>query len=254
MLEQIKPVIILAAVLSLATVAHADCDHSRTLTTSPIDGAGVNVVRIDASAGSLDVVGTATGSIRAGGKACGSTPSRLDGIELTSERRGDEVLIRVDIDSARGLFFTRTYAYLDLKVELPEGMEVEIDDGSGEINVSGVGPLDIDDGSGSITVRDSGTTRIDDGSGSIELVDITGDVSIEDGSGEIEIERVSGNVRIDDGSGSMEIVGIGGDVIIEDDGSGSIRVTDVKGDLRVGDHGSGGISFDRIDGKVSVRD
>lgn len=254
MFKPAKTILIATATIALAVSAHADCEHSRKLAIAPIDAANVKLVRIDASAGSLEVLGSATRSIGAGGEACASTSSRLDGIELTSERRGDEVLIRVDIDSARGLFFSRTYAYLDLKVELPEGMAVEIDDGSGEIDVTNVGELDIDDGSGSITVTRSGPTRIDDGSGSIALTDIAGDVSIEDGSGEIEIDGVTGNVRIDDGSGSVEITNVGSDVIIEDDGSGSIRVTDVKGDLRVGDHGSGGLSFDRIDGKVSVRD
>lgn len=254
MFRPMKTLMLVSATIYFAAAAWADCDHSRTMTVPPIDAAGVKIVRIDASAGSLDVIGMPTRTITAGGKACASTSSRLEGIELTSERRGDQVLIRVDIESRSGLFFRRTYAYLDLKVEVPSGMAVEIDDGSGDINVSGVGTLDIDDGSGSISVRHSGTTTIDDGSGGIHIRNITGNVSIEDGSGEIDVREVSGTVRIDDGSGSIEISNVGGDVIIEDDGSGSIRVTDVRGDLRVGDHGSGGLSFDRIDGKVSVRD
>lgn len=252
--KQVKIWMVAGATIFAAASAMADCNHSRKLAISPIDASGVKIVRIDASAGSLEVVGSATHTIRAGGKACASTTSRLEGIELTADRRGDEVLIRVEIESTHGSFFRRSYASLDLQVELPLGMNVEIEDGSGGIEISGVGALDIDDGSGPITVKDSGAVRIDDGSGGIHLMNIRGDVSIEDGSGEIVVRNVAGSVRVDDGSGSLEISGAGGDVIIVDDGSGSIRVTDIRGDLRVGDHGSGGLSFDRIDGKVSVRD
>lgn len=248
--------IIIAAVsmLAIAAPAFANCDHSRDLTISPIDAAGIQRVSIDASAGSLEVNGGATSTIRAGGRACASTEARLDGIELRSERRGDTLVIRVVIDEARGIFFRRTYASLDLKVELPSTMAVDIEDGSGSIEVRDVGDLDIDDGSGSITVHNAGNTRIDDGSGSIDVAEIRGNLEIEDGSGEIDVRSVAGTVRVDDGSGSIDITRIDQDVIIEDDGSGSIRITDVKGDLRVGDHGSGGLSFDRIEGKVSVRD
>lgn len=254
MLKQITFSILTIGFLATAVPALGDCSHSKKLAISPISSDGINRVRIDAAAGSLQVVGGATSVIRAGGEACASSASRLDGIRLLSERRGDQIEIRVEIDSARGLFFRNTHASLDLEVELPQGMSVEIDDGSGSIDVRGVGSLDIEDGSGSITVRNCGPTRIDDGSGSIDVADIQGDLWIEDGSGEIDVRDISGTVRIDDGSGSVDITRVGGDVIIVDDGSGSIRITDVRGDLRVGDHGSGGLSFDRIDGRVSVRD
>lgn len=231
-----------------------DCSHTRDLNITPVDAAGIEQVRIDAAAGSLEVIGVETDSIRAGGKACASSASRLDGIELRSRHVGNVLEIEVKIESAGGFFFRRTYAQLDLKVELPKGMSVEIDDGSGSIEVRDVGDLDIDDGSGSIEVTNAGNTRIDDGSGSIDINGLRGDLEIEDGSGRIDVRDVAGTVRVDDGSGSVEITRVGGSVIIVDDGSGSIRVTEVKGDLRVGDHGSGGLSFDRIDGSVSVKD
>ena len=244
----------MATLILAAGSASADCDHSRNISVEPVDASGIRLVRIDASSGFLHVTGTETESVRVHGEACASSQSRLDGIELFSELRGDTLEIRVEIDSARGFFFRRSHASLDLEVELPEGMAVEIEDGSGEIEVRDVGDLEIEDGSGSITVIGCGNTRIDDGSGSIDVRDLRGNLEIEDGSGRIDIEDVAGTVRIDDGSGSIDITRVGGSVVIEDDGSGSIRITKVDGDLRVGDHGSGGLSFDEIGGSVSVRD
>lgn len=240
---------------SVALVASAeDCRHTRTLEVKPLDASGVQRVVIDAAAGGLDVRGGASSIVRARGKACASSAVRLDHIELEVVRRGDEIRITAETSHSSSSLFRRSYATLDLSIELPSGIEVEIDDGSGSIEVSDVGALTIDDGSGSIVVRNAGTTRIDDGSGDIELRLIRGDVEIEDGSGEIVVAGVSGTVRIDDGSGRVEITDVGGHVIVDDDGSGSIRVTDVRGDLRVADHGSGGISYDRVGGKVTIRD
>ncbi len=55
--------------IATATVAYGDCDHSRKLAISPADAAGVRLVRIDASAGSLEVIGSSTQTtISAGGR------------------------------------------------------------------------------------------------------------------------------------------------------------------------------------------
>ena len=90
--------------------------------------------------------------------------------------------------------------------------DVEIDDGSGSISISGVASVVIDDGSGSITVTDA-----------------SGDVEIEDGSGSITIEKVGGGVRIDDGSGGIDVSDVELDLVIVDDGSGDLDTSDVRG-------------------------
>ena len=76
--------------------------------------------------------------------------------------------------------------------------------------------LDIDDGSGNIEIRNtSGELDITDGSGSIVLDHIEGDVDIDDGSGSIEVMEIEGSVVVDDGSGSININGVVNNVTIE---------------------------------------
>ncbi|MEM7202516.1 MAG: hypothetical protein AAF628_19750 [Planctomycetota bacterium] len=105
---------------------------------------------------------------------------------------------------------------LDLTVELPGSL-----------------PVEIEDSSGSIVVRDVGAVAVADGSGSVEILGVAGDVRVTDGSGSISIDEV------------------GGSVFIESDGSGSIDVTDVDGDLVVGPDGSGSFNFTRVRGQVT---
>jgi hypothetical protein len=254
MSRQILMTLIITLGIAIPATAASDCRYRAQRSITPVDPAGIQKVVVIARAGSLHVRGSETGLIRAGGEACASTASRLDDVVLRSQRRGSDLVIRVEIPRSSGLF-GRSYASLDLEVELPRGFDVEIDDTSGSMDVRDLGRVSIEDGSGSIVVRSVESVSIVDGSGSIDVRDVRGDVTIRDGSGGIEVSRVGGTVRIiEDGSGGIVIRDVDGDVIIDEDGSGSIRVTDVKGDLRVGPHGSGGISYDRIGGTISVRE
>jgi DUF4097 and DUF4098 domain-containing protein YvlB len=120
---------------------------------------------------------------------------------------------------------------INLTVRVPKDMDVEVDDGSGEVKITQIdGNIQIDDGSGEITVHDiRGDVDIDDGSGTVDVRDVTGSVTVDDGSGTIEVADIGGNVKVSDGSGSIYIDRVGGDVIIKDDGSGSLKIQNVKG-------------------------
>lgn len=120
---------------------------------------------------------------------------------------------------------------INLTVKVPKNMDMEIDDGSGEVRIEQIdGNLQIDDGSGEITIRDiQGDVDIDDGSGTVDIRDVTGNVTVDDGSGTIKVNDIGENVKVSDGSGSIYIDGVGGDVIIKDDGSGSVNIQNVKG-------------------------
>lgn len=265
---------LLLATLAVATLACQvviadNCDHfaSRDAT---LEAAGATRVVIDTGAGSLDVRGVAGSSeLRARGTACASRASVLDDIRLVAERRGDTLHIETRFPVLRS-----GTARLDLEVEIPDGIAVEIDDGSGSLTVRGVASLDLRDGSGAIEVSDvRGGVTIEDGSGGIEVLGVGGDLSIEDGSGAIDVRGIggrivirdgSGEIRVrdadgdvvidEDGSGGIVIVGVGGSVLIREDGSGSIRVEDVRGDFTVERDGSGGISFENVAGRVSIPD
>lgn len=264
------PLALVALALLPVLAAGADCERSKTL-DAVLDATGATSLEIDAEAGSLRVEGRRGSSeVRVDGRACASSESRLEDIELITRRDGDHLLVRAkirDFDSWR-----KTYARLDLTIIVPADLALEVSDGSGETEISDVLSLDLSDGSGAIDVRRiAGDVRIKDGSGEIDLESVEGGVRINDGSGgiwvrdvgqtvlisdgsgEIDIDDVNGDVEIsDDGSGGISIRNVGGHVMIGSDGSGSIHVAFVGGDFTVRSDGSGSIRIDDVKGKVSV--
>ncbi|HVF39607.1 MAG TPA: hypothetical protein VM939_06870, partial [Gemmatimonadaceae bacterium] len=211
--------------------------------TSPrnadVDARGARAIRIDAAAGLLRVQGRpGINEVRVRGTAVASRRDWLEDIKLVAERRGNEVFIKAEIrennrsgwrdweDNRRGL---------DLIIEVPSNMALEVEDGSGEATFTSVGPLNLNDGSGSIDIRGAkGRVSIIDGSGEITLNGIEGDVTIEDGSGGIDARDITGNFTISqDGSGSIAVDRVAGDFIVAHDGSGSIRYDTVKGRVSI---------------------
>lgn len=249
-----KHALIVAAMLvATTTIAEAECRYEASRSIAPIDASGITAVRVDSGSGSLEVVGGSGNAIEAKGRACSSRQDDLDEIRIITRRQGSTLEIIAEYPNYR-MSWGRS-ASLDMQISLPSSLDLEIDDGSGSIDVRDAGSVRIDDGSGSIRVTGARSLWIDDGSGDIDIRDIRGPVEIRDGSGDIDIRQITGTVRIrDDGSGDIDIEEVTENVFIDDDGSGGIWVASVGGDLIVGDHGSGGFSFDRISGAVSVRD
>ena len=153
-----------------------------------------------------------------------------DNVRLELKRQGNgAVLVSQFKNSIRGISFRERV--INLTVRMPEDLDLEVDDGSGEIEIAQLrGDILIDDGSGTITIRDiGGDVEIDDGSGTIDISGVSGSVTIDDGSGTIDVSNVGENVEVSDGSGSIYIDTIGGDVIIRNEGSGGLRIRNVKG-------------------------
>ena len=219
--------------VSLSHAAWSDYEEVRNL---ELDAAGISQLTINAGAGSMDVTGV-KGLDRISVKATIVVPDEDENdavrviekkIRLSLEKSAGEAHLESLFES--GLMSFGSSPYIALEVSVPQGMAVNIDDGSGSIDVVDlVGDLKIDDGSGSIDIKNVAHVSIDDGSGSIDLVGATGNVSIVDGSGSISIEHVQGSVTIDDGSGSIEVTDIDSDLIIVDDGSGSLKFSDIRG-------------------------
>lgn len=231
---------------------------------------GARAVRVQAGAGSLRIDGRpGLTRVTATGTACASRESLLDEIELVARRAGDDVVIEARFPEARGW---SARMGLDLVIEVPDDLPLEVEDSSGSVEIAGVASLRLEDGSGSIWIDGvAGDVTLVDGSGEIDVARVGGDLLIEDGSGEIDVSEVEGGVEIEDGSGEIDVRGVGRDVVIEDDGSGGIRVsqvqgsfvvrddgsgsidaTDVQGDFIVERDGSGSVRHDRIGGRISV--
>ncbi|MDD8013472.1 MAG: DUF4097 family beta strand repeat-containing protein [Acidobacteriota bacterium] len=240
------------------TMAYAAESHE-TLT---LPSAGCSALRIDSGAGDLKVQGK-EGLERIEASAIlqvrGISESELqqfkkEHVILKLEKIGSKAVLTAKIDekfSLEKLFGSRE-AYIDLTVSLPRGMDLDVEDGSGDTTIRSLdGRLDLEDGSGDVTLDEiAGTVKIEDGSGDlflanlknsveiedgsgdIDLKDAGGDVFIEDGSGEIRVSRIRGSVKIDDGSGDIEIDGVDMDVNIEEAGSGDLEILNVKGKVK----------------------
>lgn len=261
---------------ALAVPAHADdCKHTAHRTAN---SAGPNIERvvIEARAGDLVVRGGDSRDVTVEGRTCASSAELLEESKLEIRRDGNTVYVRTVLPEIQGsLFGWERYAYMDVKVGVPKGATLKIDDSSGDMEVTDVqaatitdssgdqhvenvaGNLDVSDSSGEIKIaRVGGELRLKDSSGDVDIDIVQGDVVVDvDSSGDMDIRHVTGGVHVrNDSSGDIEIHDVKRDVLIDDDSSGGIRVQDVGGDFTVGSDGSGGIHYDRVTGHVRLPD
>lgn len=201
-----------------------------------VDARGARAVRVEGAAGTLRVVGVAgLAEVRVRGTARAARREDLAGIRLDVRRARDTVVVRAEVaerdeDFRAGWRDEWAERALDLVVEVPRGVAARVVDGSGDLDVSGVGALDLHDGSGGIEIAEVASATIEDGSGSIRVRDVRGDLRVRDGSGSVEAERVGGTFTVErDGSGSIDARAIAGDFVVERDGSGGITHGGVRG-------------------------
>jgi hypothetical protein len=222
---------------------------------------GIDTLVVKCGAGSLKLSGVSNGSkIRISAQIEVENFSETDfkefiqkNIQLSLNKQANRATLQSDMTP---LANPDQDARINLKIEIPETMNVDIIDGSGSIGVDSLNAnLQIDDDTGSIKLKNiSGEVRIGDSSGSIAIEEITGNVFITDGSGSIAIESVRGDLNVKDGSGKITIVDIDGNVTVSD-GSGSIEIQDVKKNVLIiiREEGSGVVEVEGTKGKVTIR-
>ena len=171
-------------------------------------------------------------------------------VNLSLERSGSRAKLVSEMKRYSSFFSFRDKV-INLTVNLPKNMNLDIDDGSGEMMVEDiVGKVYIEDGSGTMDIKNiTGDLTVDDGSGDIKVFDVKGDVDVDDGSGDVNVEDVSGSLSIDDGSGTIYVRKIGENVILED-GSGSINIDGVEGNVVIENDGSGSVNIKNVKGTV----
>jgi hypothetical protein len=153
-----------------------------------------------------------------------------DDVTLQLERRGESAVLNTLMN--RRLTNGNT-PHIDLTVTVPANFSVKLEDGSGDIEITGVqGDLDLNDGSGNLRVQGGHHVTVVDGSGDLQIEEATGDVAIEDGSGDLVAQRIGGTVSIDDGSGDIEVDQAGG-ITIESAGSGGLSIRKVGNEAPV---------------------
>ena len=246
--------------VAIATPAIAqdydECRHEAQRSAT-LDVGSARRLLVEAGSGSLKIVGKpGVSNITVRGRACASSAQRLERITLRTRRSGADAIVEANIDrnNERNDRWNSDdgYGRLDVEMEVPASMALEIHDGSGSMDVSNVGAIVIEDGSGDIVADNlNGDVDIEDGSGSIRLVDVAGRVDINDGSGTISLRNIGGLIDIDDSSGEINIRSARNSVRISDS-SGGIDVVDVDGDFVVSDDSSGGIDYDNVKGRVDI--
>ena len=222
-----------------------------------LDVSNSEALVITAVAGDLEVTGVA-GSKQATvkGKACVSKEKWLEDAAIeTSTGKKAEITARLSDSGSSDFCIGICYRSLDLRIVVPDGLELEINDSSGHMVLEDIGPVAIQDSSGDIEISDAlGSVVISDSSGDIDIDGLTGDLTIEsDSSGGIFGRDIEGAVLIErDSSGNIKFTGVGSDVVVERDSSGNITVTDVGGDFRVLKDGSGSINSNNVEGEIVI--
>ena len=229
-----------ALIMSMFTAslvfAAGDYEEEREMN---LNAAGINSMGIEAGSGSLDIRGV-KGLDQIEVEATIVVPGRNDekarkkiesDLVLYLEKQGEKAVLHSYFES--GIWNFGDSPSVQLVVRIPARLELDIDDGSGSIDIENVsGNIDLEDGSGSISMTDvGGNVEIDDGSGSISVTGVGGDISISDGSGSIKVRAVSGSVVVDDGSGSINVSDVEDDLIIEEAGSGGLDFSNIRGSV-----------------------
>jgi hypothetical protein len=225
-----------AALAPRAVRAQGDDEYTEARNAT-VEARGARRLEVEGRSGVLRIRGVdGLTEVRVRGTARASRRAWLEEIRLVARREGDAVVVRADIPDRREDQWSdgRNVRALDLVLEVPRGIAADVVDGSGAVEIRGVGALDLRDGSGEIEVEDVASARI------------------EDGSGEIRVRDARGDVRLADGSGSIDVSGVRGSVMVERDGSGEIAVRQVEGDLTIDRARARGIAYTRISGRVSV--
>lgn len=251
--------VVMAALLATGTAQawewSDDCAYERQVdTVLGLDGS--ELLSVVAGAGDLRITGHADGNeARVSGRVCVSEEEWLEETGVVAEG-GREASIAVMLPDRSGWnLMGSNYAYVDLKIEVPAGIALDVHDSSGDIDIRGTGPVTVKDSSGEIELDSiHGAVVLEDSSGDIELTDIGGDVTVRrDSSGDIEGRGIRGSVRVEkDSSGEIRFRDVRDDFVVERDSSGDIVADTIGGDFRVEHDGSGEIRSSGVKGSVKL--
>jgi len=239
--------------------ASADwCKYEKNIDLT-LDLSDSDLLAVSAAAGDLEITGVAgTDEAVIHGKACVSKEAWLDESEVETQA-GRRAQINVNLPDTNGgwSLMGSTYAWLDLEIEIPQDVLLEVRDSSGDIAIKNVAGVELQDSSGDIEIEEiPGSVSIRDSSGDIDVELVGGDFTIEaDSSGDIRATDITGTALIrKDSSGDIRVKHVAQNFIVEVDSSGDISARDVGGDFRVFKDGAGDIYSNDIRGEIQLPD
>lgn len=251
--------LLLAALLLIQISSEASaesCRYEKNINKT-LDVSKSELLAISATAGDLDIVGVSqSGQVIIHGRVCASKESWLEQSKIiTTAGKHAEIIVDLPDSSGSWTSFGSSYAWMDLHIEVPQDLALDIKDSSGDMLLQNIAAVEIKDSSGDIEVESArGTISISDSSGDIEIEGAEGDLTIEsDSSGDIDVIDINGNVLVkSDSSGDIEVSDVSNDFVVERDSSGDISAEDVGGDFRVLKDGSGDIDSRGVEGEVDI--
>ncbi|MEI8612416.1 hypothetical protein P4S54_01340 [Shewanella sp. PP-He15 brown] len=234
-------------IINVNAAGMPDLDHQQRELT--LDSQDLQGLIAETGAGSLEIIGVeGLTQIKLVADIYSNKDSNDSKLILTLEKKANKAKLKADFEQNG---FNNYSSYIDLKLQVPANLALDIDDGSGAILISKMtADINVKDGSGELIINGGNNVSIDDGSGDIEVSKISGNLTIDDGSGAIKVTDIRSNIAIDDGSGNIEVANVQSAVTITD-GSGNINVFNTKG-LTILAAGSGDVKFNKIDGPVSM--
>lgn len=241
MTNTFKRLTLLSAILlstqALAWNSELTLQETKKLT---LDGKSLSTLNVEAGSGFLNIAGSDTNSVTVKAEIYQEEPHDNYCLSLKQRAKSAE-LIANSCDN-----YDKNPTRIDLTVSIPRTFKLNINDGSGSIEIENTADTTIHDGSGKIVVNMiSGSLTIEDGSGSIDATNIKGNVEIHDGSGRIDLVKSTGDVSIHDGSGNIDVEDTSGSVTITD-GSGGIYVNKAKSFTLLAD-GSGRVKVKNVE-------
>jgi len=227
-------VMLIIGLFSTSAWAWGDCKYDRKIERA-IDVGSVEVLELEAGAGTLQINGESRSDISILATLCANSEQALDEMDVITEVGTEEANIRTHFGDGRRIKKDRNRASIDLVLTVPSSMKLNVVDSSGEASVKDVASLDMVDSSGDLSIKK-----------------VAGDVSVIDSSGKLIIKSVGGNLRVTDSSGDLRIKGVRGGLIIDADSSGGIDISDVSLDVLIKRDSSGSIAVEKVGGGFTV--
>ena len=249
-----KKLLILSVCLFSTSLQAWNCKYEKEI-DQVLDLNGSEKLTILAGAGDLEIRGDDDQSeavIR--GKVCVSDEDWLDESRVdTAQGKNAEIFVELPDQVSSWSLMGGSYAYIDLELTVPNDLQLEIKDSSGDVEIEGVSTLSLKDSSGDVRLEDiEGSVTLNDSSGDLVLEDIKGDVTVDsDSSGDIRGRDVEGSVLVRrDSSGDIRFIDVSRDFTVERDSSGDITAKGVGGDFNVLADGSGDIVAKNVQGNI----
>ncbi|PZF84080.1 DUF4097 family beta strand repeat-containing protein [Micromonospora deserti] len=184
----------LAAAAALIVLAGCDNLSFRRLDYDNTEAVRITTIRVLPGAGDVVVRGVGTANeVR---------------IKRVVRYQGAQPDARYEIEGAELVLDTHCGPRCSVSYEVtaPQGVTVQGETGSGDVDLSRVGPVELRLGSGNIRVAGAGgPVRAETGSGNIEVNDVAAAVTLRASSGDITARRLGGEVDAEANSGNVTL-------------------------------------------------